>query len=1033
MRKLLFFLLLALSIGSAYAQKRIEVKGTITEEDTGYPVPGATILEKGTSSGAASDFDGNYSITVSENATLVVSFVGFVKTEVKVDGRSQINITLKEDVAALDEVVVVGYGTQKKVNLTGSVVSLNVDDIKDRAQPNVIAAIQGTSPGVTIINRPGQTPSINFRGRGNLGASEPLYVIDGAIADASFFSNLDPHSIESISFLKDAASSAIYGARAAYGVVLVTTKQGKSGKTQVSYNAIFGAKSLTFKPQLVNSWEYAELFNEAQYNTNPAKGKNQGYSDEEIGWFKDGSKPDLYPNTDWYDLIYDDYAPTMQHSLNFSGGSEKIRYFTSLSYLSDTDNMPGRKSERYSFNVNLTSDVTDWMTINGGVKYIQNNHDVTGGTPSLNNTLIVPSTFVAKQSNGDWGSVDGGHPASGTFVGGNPLRALSFNNWSKNMVENTMYELGVDIKPLQGLVVRGQGVYKRMENKAKSYNALKDNVPSFLNPGTEIQVGNTVNSMNMNWGSNSWLNFTGTANYDWNNDIHSFGGLLGVSYEHFQYQSLGASRQDFPADSFTDMSAGSTAGANYKNSSSSNENKMLSYFARLKYSYLDRYLFEANFRADASSRFYDANRWGYFPSFAAAWRISEENFMSETSDWLTNLKIRASYGTLGNINNVGYYDYFQNYAANSDYNFSDVPVKGIVESKPANPNLSWEKVTMTNIGLDFNLYGRLLSGSAEYYIKNTSDILLGYNVPAETGISIVPSQNIAEVRNKGFELSLNHRNTIGELTYTIGGNMAINNNKILDLSTSDDIIQNMSGHGVGKFILREGEAIGSIYGFKTDGLYTQEEIDAGQYYTYGSTVPNAGDIKFVPQRDNLNYKEAITNEDRVIIGNDVPDITYGLSIGFEYKGFELSVFGQGVSGVDVAFEVYQMHPFFHGQDNPRRFHMKRWSESNPNSQAVYPRIYDASSPHTAYNRAFSEYSVFNASYFRLKSFTLGYKVPENFASKLYLSDLKIYITGDNLFTFRGDKKIKDFDPETAGSVVQTLGTKTIAVGLNVSF
>lgn len=1018
---------------SKQSEKRREISGTIVDK-AGEPIIGANIIERGTTNGVITDIDGKFKLNVADNSVLIVSYIGYDKQELNVRGQSVVNITLSEDSKALDEVIVVGYGTQKKVNMTGAVASLSASDVKDRVQPNVLAAAQGAVPGVTIISRPGSAPTINFRGRGNLGTSEPLYVIDGAIADVTFFSNLDPNSIESISFLKDAASSSIYGARAAYGVVLVTTKQGKEDRMQVTYSGYVGMKSQTYKPELVNSWEYAELFNESKYNSNPAGGKNQGFSDEEIKWFRDGSKPDLYPNTDWIDLVYDKQAPTTQHSLNFTGGSQKLRYFAGLGYLYDGNNVRNRDDQRYNLNLNVASDITSWLTFRGSVKYIQNTNRVDGGTPSMNDMLIVPSTFVARQSDGEWGSVDSGREASATFAGGNPLRSYDNRSWTRTKAENTMYDLAFDLKPIEGLVITGQGIYKSWEKKYKAFWGTRDEVPSFLKPGTTIGgTGNTLNSMNMEWYSDSRLMYTAMANYTRTWGIHSFSALAGMSYEHYKYEKLIASRENFPADSFTDMSAGATSGAGYKNDSESYENKMLSYFGRINYTLLDRYMLEVNFRADASSRFYQDNRWGLFPSFSAGWRLSEEHFMADTRSWLDNLKLRVSYGTLGNINNVGNYDYFANYSNAGLYSFDNNPVKALKESKPANRTLGWEKVALTDIGLDFDLLGGKLSGTMDYYVKNTSDILLAYNVPVETGISNAPSQNSAKVRNQGLELSLTHRNKIGEVTYSIGGNIATNKNKITDLASSKDIIQNLpSGHGVAKYIFREGEAIGSFYGFKTDGLYTQADIDAGHYYTYGGTTPNAGDVKFIPQSD-LKYGEAITDKDRVIIGNDVPKFTYGLNLSVEYKNIELSVFGQGVNGTNVAFEVYQIHPFFHGQDNPRTYHLKRWTEANPNPHAIYPRLYDASSPHTAYNRAFSDYHLFDADYFRFKTITLGYKVPKQQTAKWGMSDLRFFITGENLLTLRADNKMEDFDPETAGSVVQTLGTKSIAFGINVSF
>lgn len=1002
----------------------------IVKDAMGEPVIGASVVVKGTTNGVVTDLDGNFEIpNVKKGSTITISYIGYTTQNIVWNG-STINVTLKEDNALLEEVVVVGYGTQKKVNLTGSVASVSADEIKDRVQTNVLSAVQGTVPGVTVISRPGSTPSINFRGRGNLGTSEPLYVIDGVISDATFFSNLDPNSIESISFLKDAASSAIYGSRAAYGVVLVTTKQGKKEKMNVSYSGYVAWSNPTYKPEYVNSTQYAELYNEALYNSNPSLGKYQGYTEEQIKLFADGSQPDLYPNTDWNDLVLDKNVISTQHSLNISGGSEKVRYFLGLGYLYKDNMIPNQNSDRYNLDLTLNSDVTKWLSIKAGVKYIQNNGNRDSGAPSLANFSIVPVTFVPIQSNGEWGTVNGGQTASSTFITGNPLRALSRNDWDHNRTENTMYDLGFDIKPVKGLVISGNATYKRYEYKDKNYTALQDNAVNFLS-GKEIDgTGTTINKMNMSWASTNTMLYTATAKYDWSNDTHAVGALLGTSYEHYQYEALSASRQDFPSDEMTDMGAGSTSGAGYQNGAGMEEYKMLSYFARVNYSLMDRYLFEVNMRADASSRFHKDHRWGYFPSFSLGWRISEENFMKKYT-WLNNLKLRASYGTLGNINNVGNYDYFQNYSTGNHYNFSDVPVIGIAESKPANVTLGWEKVAMTDIGVDMDIFNGMLSLTADYYIKKTDDILLAYNVATETGISNAPSQNLGKVKNTGFELTLNHRNHIGKVQYSIGANFSTNKNEVVDMGTSNN--KTSTASYVIEYILREGEAIGSYYGYKTDGLYTQADIDAGHYYTYGGVTPNAGDIKFVPQREGVEYGEAITAEDRTIIGKDVPSITYGANLNIQYAGFELSVMGQGVCGTDVAFDVYGIHPFYHGMDNPRKFHLGRWTESNPNPHAVYPRIYSASDAHTTYNRTFCDYHLFDADYFRFKTITLGYSLPKKLITQWGLQGLKVYLTGENLFTIRADKRMKDFDPEASSGVIYNLGTKSVAFGVNLSF
>ena len=516
-------------------QQAKKVTGCV-KDALGEPIIGASVVEKGApTNGTITDFDGNFTLTVSGNE-LQISYIGYLPQVVKVQsGVTSYNVTLKEDTKTLDEVVVIGYGTQKKVNLTGAVASVSTDDIKDRVQTNVLSAIQGTVPGVTIISRPGSTPSINFRGRGNLGTSAPLYVIDGAIADATVFSNLDPNTIESISFLKDAASSAIYGSRAAYGVVLVTTKGGKAEKMNVAYSGYVGVKTPTYLPDVLDSWDYATLLNEAKYNANPSGGKNQAYTNEEIGWFRDGSNPDYYPNTNWADLVLDKHVLTTQHSLNFSGGSEKVRFFSSVGYVFNDNFMPGVTDDRYNLNLNLQSDVTKWLTLKTGVKYIRNSSDTKNGTPWIANFVLVPSIMVAQQSNGEWGSIAGGKDATQTFMNSNPLRTLSFDNWSKSTTENTMYDLGFDLKPIENLVISGQLDYKRYEYKSKSYSAEYPEVVHF-ETGKEIPgTGNSSpNSMSMYWISNSNMMTTLTAKYDLKLGQHAVNFLVGTSYEHYK-------------------------------------------------------------------------------------------------------------------------------------------------------------------------------------------------------------------------------------------------------------------------------------------------------------------------------------------------------------------------------------------------------------------------------------------------------------------------------------------------------------------
>lgn len=1006
------------------------ISGTVTDEK-GEPIIGASVVVKGDAgNGTATDTKGHFSLKGNEKSTIIISYIGYNTKTIAVGNKSNLSVQLAEDTKQLDEVVVVGYGTQKKVNLTGSVASVSTDQLQNRVETNVLSAIQGIVPGVTVISRPGATPTINFRGRGNLGTSSPLYVIDGAISDASFFQNLDPNSIESISFLKDAASASIYGSRAAYGVILVTTKTGKSNKLTVNYNGYVGFKTATYLPKSVNSVEYATLKNEGAYNVGLITNKNVDphsvYSEEQINKFATNSDTDYYPDTNWFDLCLDKSVVTTSHDINFSGGTDKVRYYAGLGFNYDDNFIPDRNDYRYNLTSNISADLTKWLTIKTDIKYIRN-ETKNGAGLSISNCISIPSIMVAKQSNGEWGTIAGGSQAPVTWITGNPLRGMSKNNWSNADTENTMYNLSFDVKPFKGFVITGQGSYKRYEYKSKSYVGLQDEVGFFETGNAITGTGNATNYMNMAWSSNSDLLTQLMAKYNTTIDKHSFSILAGTSYERYLYQAISAYRKNFTSDTMTDISAGSTADAT--NGGGSTEYKMLSYFGRINYSYDDKYLFEFNLRADASSRFYKDSRWGYFPSVSAAWRVSQENFMKNV-DWVQNLKLRASYGTLGNINNVGNYDYFSNYTNGSNYVFDGTVVSSVKESRPANKKLSWEKVAITDFGVDLSILNNRLDISADYYDKRTSDILLAYNVALETGISTNPSQNIAKVKNKGLEISATWKDHIGDLYYSIGGNIATNSNKITDMGTSNDLTASGGDNII--YIYREGESVGSFYGYKTAGLYTQQEIDNKEYYTFGRK-PNAGDIKYVPTREGVKYGEAITSADRTIIGKDVPTMTYGINLSLTYKNFELSLLGQGTSGTQVAFETESAWAFDVAYTPRKYMYNNRWTIDNPDPNAKYQRIYGGTT-YDKYNWKFNDRCLFDADYFRIKTITLAYRFPTQFVKSIGLSGLKIYATGENLLTFRADHIMKDFDPETASSRnIYNLANKSIAFGVNVAF
>ena len=1009
----------AMASSNAIEQQTGICKG-IVKDATGETVIGASVVVKGTTNGTITGIDGDFTLSgVPKGSTLVISFVGYVTQEIKFNGQA-LDIVLKEDSKTLDEVVVVGYGVQKKVNLTGSVTAVGPEELTTHANTNLLATVQGQVPGATIISRPGSDPAINMRGRGNLGTSAPLFVVDGAIADAGFFSSLDPNSIESISFLKDAASSAIYGSRAAYGVVLVKTKGGKEGKVKVSYDGTVSLKFATYTPKVLGSEWYARLSNEAALNENPNTA-SLPYTEEAIQKFRDGSDPDMYPNTNWYDLVLDDQAVMTKHSVSISGGN-KVKYYTSLGYMYDDKFTPGSSSNRYNLISNLSSDVNDWLSWRSNINYIQNTSDTETGGIAYVNLLTIPSTYVARQSNGEWGSYEGGKPAALVNMQRNPLRQLEEGGWNKSKSENTLINLAVDIKPIKGLVLTGEMIYKAYDYKYRVYEANRPKIKDFVT-GAELNSTNTDSKMTYDWQENSRLTYNGLANYTWSNDIHSIGVLGGISYEHYQYQKQKSYRKKFPTNGMTDINGGSSAPEDMHTEGGTNEDKLMSYFARVNYSYKDRYLFEANLRADASSRFHKDNRWGIFPSFSAGWRVNQEEFMKDIH-WINNLKIRASWGQLGNINNVGQYDYFSTYEQGDNYNFEDTVVNGIIEAKPANVGLGWETVTVTNIGVDFDIFNGLLSFTGDYYDKQTKDILMSYPSPAEVGIpsKYKVSQNIGKVSNKGIEIAITHNNRIGDFSYSIGGNITKNWNKVKDLGVNDPMIED-------PWIKKVGYAIGTFYGYRSDGLLTQEDIDNGNYITDGNSKPNAGDIKYV----DLDGDKKLTDKDRDYIGCDVPDITYGINLSMQYKGFDLSVFGQGVSGTKVRF--YQEQAWaFSDYASPREYHLKRWTVENPNPNAAYPRIYPCTSAHSTFNNKFSDFWLFDADYFRIKNITLGYTFQKNVVQSLGVEALKLYVAAENPFTIRADHRMEDFDPETAsGRGENTRGTTSLSFGVNLTF
>ena len=1017
------FALLVLAFVTLPLSAQVKVTGKVTDA-TNSPLPGANVTVKGTTKGVSSDFDGNYEIEAKQGDVLEFSFVGFQTQTKKVVGGGKsliINISLQEDAQELEDVVVVGYGTQKKANLTGTVNTVKAETIQGKATTSLTNALQGIAPGVTVISRPGDIGndmgSINVRGRGNLGTAAPLYVVDGVPVSAGDFQRIYSGDIESISILKDAAASAIYGSRAAYGVFLVTTKKGKEGKANISYNAYYGFQSPTVLPKKLNAYNYATLINEANVNA----GKDPIYNNAALDRIIAQDSPDLYPDNDWYSLVFRKQVPIQEHNINISGGG-KTRYFVSGTFYEQESVVKGRLLDRYSFRANTERDFTDKFTLGTNISYVRDDFKRDGNFSITDLDRMTPLT-VARHTDGSWGTVTGGSQST-VLAENNPLRKAA--EYGRNDYVTTRFNGSLNgvWKPLKGLSVTGQLSYRTVDKRETDFENKVEQLIGFISkqPMSGTAGERTINKMTKTWEHTTNLISQVYANYDFMFNNHDFSVMAGTQYEDYRYEWLRASRKDFPNNTLNSINAGSAKAENLGNDGRIQERAFLSYFGRLKYNYAGKYLFEANVRADQSSQFPKENRLGVFPSFSAAYRISQESFM-QNIDWLSDLKLRASWGKLGNVDNVGFYDYYDALGVGSAYIIDGVRADGAWPSIQVNKNLTWETVTMTNLGFDASFFNNSLNIQVDVFDKLTTDILLKMPQPYELGLVTNnrlderAAKNAGKVSNKGIEAMVSYRGSVGDFKYGISGNVSKIWNKVINLNGQDNQIS-------GNFIIKEGEAIGSFYGYQAQGLFRNAEEVAN--YIKQSTNTAAGDIRYV----DVNNDGKLDANDRTILGNDVPYFTYGLGFDVSYKGFDLSVQGQGVKDVLVYLSGEASQAFFNGAGG-KDYHLGRWTPQNPDPNANYPRLLITSANN--HNSITSSFWLYDADYFRIKSIILGYTMPQDVSQLMGCEKVRFYLSGTNLFTFRADKRMKDFDPEAPSQRGTYPTMKNITFGVNVSF
>lgn len=1020
---LLPFLLLT---GALHAQ--IVVKGTVRDAVDSSPLPGVAISEINTNNGTSSDQDGNFSLTIENpESTLRFSMIGYRSKDIDINGRTHLTVALEVSSQELDKIVVIGYGVQKKVNLTGSVQTLRLDSVVNTPVTNSAQLMYGRFSGVQLTQGGGlpgsDGSSINIRGLGTFGNAAPLVVIDGMQFDGlAEFNRLAPADIETITVLKDASAGAIYGARGANGVIVVTTKQGEPSKFRVEYNNYFGFQRPTIMPTYLNAVEYAELMNEKYENEADGKAFNPRYTGEQLQQIRDGSNPDQFANTNWADEVLQD-APIQNHYLALSGGSANTVYRISLGYMDQGAIVTGKfHLDRYNFRANVRSDLKDWLTVNNNLNGTLNKFvGPSGGSGVVNNMIYSfrrnAPTIPAYYSHGGYGFVDGAwqnvNPSLGTEFQPMQIGELGdymSNDYSLNdrlSVKATFGGFSFETAATINLDFTDETNFRPTTEK-RDYN-------------NELISANDLNSLSNSFNKHYRIMSENLLRYQTTLTDHRLEFLAGHSVIYDRGDNFRGSLQNFPSNNLQELDAGGVA--NPAVSGGANERSMQSFFGRVNYSYLGRYLFEANIRRDGSSKFGPGNRYGTFPSFSAGWRISEEPFFKKvfSSNTLNGLKLRGSWGRTGN-NGIGNYIYDQTYNAGLDYVLgSDVIVSGVALTSLANPTIRWETTEQYDIGLDAALFNNRLTLEADYFNRKSYNILYtNFPIPGSLGVSSLAAQNAAEMVNKGAELNLNFANRSGELDYVLGFNVThFANNQVTSLGSGVQTID-------GNTIIKKGEPYQAYYGYVMEGIFQTKEEVAAAPVQFGSPRTAPGDIRYADlSGPNGDPDGVIDAFDRTVIGNPYPRWLYGFNASFAFKGVDLGILVQGIAKVDRIFIGNGQQPMNDERSNALSYWVNRWTPENPSE--TLPRMGGAN------NQILSTFYIGDASYLRVKNIELGYTLPQTILEKMRVNGIRVFASGQNLFTFT---KMDNFDPERAAGNASARNApiyKTVTLGLNVSF
>ncbi len=997
------FILLALFTISLGFSQNLSVNGKVVSSEDGLPIPGVNVLVKGTQNGAITDFDGNFALSnVLPDGILVFSYIGLKTLEVEVNNKTSFSISMEEDASQLDEVVIVGYGVQKKENLTGSISTVKLEDAQNRPIANATQALAGKAAGVTVTQNSGQPgadgASIRIRGIGTLGNNNPLVLIDGIRGSLG---NVNVADIESITVLKDAASAAIYGSRAANGVVLVTTKTGKKGKFTVNYNGYIGVQSPTkLADYVTNSVQFMELNNLAIFNESPIA--TPAFTVDQINEFRNGSDPYIYPNTDWQDLMYRD-AQIITNNLSVRGGSEKTTYSFSMGYTDQEGIVLGTDTKQYTARLNLDTQVSDKFSYS--VK-LSGRHDDVNQPIAGSGTVIgwierATPMQSPRLADGRYGYPWIGFPNATQPLAG-ALEGKNNTSWDNLLVNiSGEYEIIEDLKLKSSVGVRtSHSLQKVFRPDIKLVNPVD---LSETNLGVS---GNPLSAWNR-YDTQRDITLVTTLNYKKTvGENHNFDVLAGFNQETNKFQRLQGSKDGIPNNELQEISAGSNdpTADGY-----TVDFGLQSFFGRINYNFDSKYLFEANVRYDGSSNFGEGNKWGVFPSFSAGWNISKESFMEDVSV-INNLKLRASWGQLGN-QAISPNQYSSIYSLGQNYSYGGSLVGGAAQTNLPNSDVTWETSTQTDIGLDITAFDGKWGLVVDYYEKTTEDILRGINISSVVGGLTPPTVNLATVENKGWEVLINHTNTVGEFNYSANLNFTTIDNEVTKLPTPQ--IGDLSR-------LVEGSSINEFYVINMLGIF-QNEAEVTAHGAQPDAKP--GDIKF----EDFDNNGIIDDGDRQAMGQSIPEFTYGFDFSASYKGFDFSMLWQGVEGINARTELQQM-PFFNSAGVPQFWADNAWTPENPNNN--YPRLVRASNYINNIWRN-SSFIVEDASYLRLKNIQLGYSLPENILKKIRMDKLRIYINATNPLTFT---KYRGLDPEKNpfGNRGTYSNVQVYSLGLNIT-